>query len=66
MRPGALNLNEFDLGGVAVKFAGLGDIFLLLCRHFRRIGRTRYTTRAQLFPGGLVLGLPVFFARSRL
>ena len=54
------------LGGVAVKLAGLGDIFALLRRHFRCIRDTRYAARAQVFPGDLVLGLPVFFARPWL
>ena len=51
------------LRGVTVKLAGLWDIFLLLGRHFRCIRSTRYAARAQVFPGDLVLGLPVFFAR---
>jgi hypothetical protein len=69
-RPAALAIpatkKEFDLGGVAVKLAALGDILALLRRHFRCIRGARYAARAQLFPGDLVLGLPVLFARSRL
>jgi hypothetical protein len=43
------NREEFDLGGVAVKLAGLGDIFVLLRRHFRCIMGTRYAARAHFF-----------------
>jgi hypothetical protein len=70
MRPAALVVpaieENFDLGSVAVKLAGLGDILALLRCHFRCIRGARYAARAQLFPGDLVLGLPVFFARRWL
>ena len=50
------------LGGVAVKFAGFRNIFLLLPRHFRCIWGTGYAARAEVFPGDVVLSWPVFFA----
>ena len=48
------NQKEFELGGVAVKLAGHGDILALLRRHSRCIGGARYAARAQPFPGDLV------------
>jgi hypothetical protein len=43
-------------GGMAVEFAGLGNILCLLWRHFRGILTARHTARPEFFAGDLVLG----------
>src|SRR5271155_4454776 len=51
---------------MTVELAGLGDVLLLLWRHFCCIWSTRYAARPQFLPHDVVLGLPFFIGRPRL